>query len=230
MKGKFMDTTEFLSSVPLTKGLSKKQIEALAGFTRKKKYRTKQLIIGENDKIREFYMIVRGRVKMFKNSVDGREQTLYLFGPGELFGMCATSSDFIFPANAMAIEQSTLLIFPADAVETLGRQDPTILFNMISVLSCMLKDSMTMIETLSLMKIPQRVASFLLFSTLKKDCRKGDNVELAVNQKEIAKILGTTPETLSRVLKKMMAECIIDVKGKHIKVLDCESLEELAAV
>ncbi|MBW2596109.1 MAG: Crp/Fnr family transcriptional regulator [Deltaproteobacteria bacterium] len=225
-----MDTIEFLSSVPLSRGLSKEQLETLASFTRKKKYRVKQLIIAENDKIREFYMIARGRVKMFKNSVDGREQTLHLFGPGELFGMCATSSDFIFPANAMAIEQSTLLIFPAEAIKTLGHQDPTILFNIISVMSCMLKDSMTMIETLSLMRIPQRVASFLLLSTPEKACSKGDNMELAVNQKEIAKILGTTPETLSRILKKMMVEHIIEVKGKHIKVLDCESLEELAAV
>ena len=225
-----MDTIEFLSSVPLARGLSKEQLETLASFTRKKKYRSKQLIIAENDKIREFYMIARGRVKMFKNSVDGREQTLHLFGPGELFGMCATSSDFIFPANAMALEQSTLLIFPVDMIEALGRQDPTILFNMISVLSCMLKDSMLMIETLSLMKIPQRVASFLLLSTPKKICSKGDNMKLVVNQKELAKILGTTPETLSRVLKKMTVEHIIDVQGKHIKVLDCESLEELAVV
>ncbi|MBW2631757.1 MAG: Crp/Fnr family transcriptional regulator [Deltaproteobacteria bacterium] len=225
-----MDTIEFLSSVPLTHDLSKEQIETLASFTRKKKYRAKQLIIAENDKIREFYMIVEGMVKMFKNSVDGREQTLHLFGPGELFGMCATSSDFIFPANAMAIEQSTLLIFPAEAIKTLGHQDPAILFNMISVLSCMLKDSMSMIETLSLMKIPQRVASFLLLSTPEKACSKGDYMEMVVNQKEIAKVLGTTPETLSRILKKMMVEHIIEVKGKHIKVLDCESLEELAAV
>ncbi|MEA1970836.1 MAG: Crp/Fnr family transcriptional regulator [Thermodesulfobacteriota bacterium] len=225
-----MDTLEFLSSVPLARGLSKEQLKTLASFTRKKKYRAKQLIIAENDKIREFYMIARGRVKMFKNSIDGREQTLHLFGPGELFGMCATSSDFIFPANAMALEQSTLLIFPVDMIEALGRKDPTILFNMISVLSCMLKDSMAMIETLSLMRIPQRVASFLLLSTPEKACSKGDNMELAVNQKEIAKILGTTPETLSRILKKMMVEHIIEVKGKHIKVLDCESLEELASV
>ncbi|MEA3487422.1 MAG: Crp/Fnr family transcriptional regulator, partial [Thermodesulfobacteriota bacterium] len=145
-------------------------------------------------------------------------------------GMCATSSDFIFPANAMALEQSTLLIFPVDMIEAMGRQDPTILFNMISVLSCMLKDSMSMIETLSLMRIPQRVASFLLLSTPEKACSKGDHMEMVVNQKEIAKILGTTPETLSRILKKMMAGHIIEVKGKHIKVLDCEGLEELAAV
>jgi len=225
-----MNTVEFLSSVPLAKGLSKEQLEALAGFTREKKYRARQLIVAENDKISEFYMIVEGMVKMFKNSVDGREQTLHLFGPGELFGMCATSSDFIFPANAIALEQSTLLIFSVDGIEILGRQDPTILFNMISVMSCMLKDSMAMVETLSLMRIPQRVASFLLLSTPEKACSKGDNVELAVNQKEMAKILGTTPETLSRILKKMVIERIIDVKGKHIKVLDCESLEELAAV
>ncbi|MEA2013988.1 MAG: Crp/Fnr family transcriptional regulator [Thermodesulfobacteriota bacterium] len=225
-----MEIIEFLGSVPLTRGLSREQIETLSGFAHKKEYCAKQIVIAENDIIHGFYMIVRGTVKMFKNSADGREQTLYLLVPGELFGMCAISSDFIFPANAMTLEQSTILIFPADAIETLGRQDPAILFNMISVLSCMLKDSMSMIETLSLMKIPQRVASFLLFSILKKDCREGDDMNLAVNQKEVAKILGTTPETLSRVLKKMMVDQTIDVKGKHIRVLDCKSLEKLAAV
>jgi len=223
-----MDIISFLRTVPLSRNLPEDQLENLAKSAREKKYRAGQLIVGERDETHTFFMVASGRVKVFKSSHDGKEQTFYLLGPGELFGMCAVFSDYIFPANVMTLEESTLLIFPGKVLEDLAKKDPAILFNMISVLSCRLKESMSLIESLSLMEGPQRVASFLLFSSLKKDCREGEVAELTISQKELSKVLGTTPETLSRILKKLAEENIISVTGRSIRILDCEGLEELA--
>ncbi|MBT8490600.1 MAG: helix-turn-helix domain-containing protein, partial [Deltaproteobacteria bacterium] len=81
---------------------------------------------------------------------------------------------------------------------------------------------------LSLMEVPKRVAYFLLFSNLKQTCSKGAIAKLTISQRELSKILGTTPETISRVLKKLTGENIIRVTGRNIRILDCEALEELA--
>ena len=223
-----MDVISFLRTVPLSGNLPEDQLEILAQSAREKKYRAGQLVIGERDEAHTFFMVASGRVKMFKGSHDGKEQTFYLLGPGELFGMCAVFSDCIFPVNVITLEESTLLIFPAKVLEDLARHDPAILFNMIFILSCRLKESISLIESLSLMEAPQRVASFLLFSSLKKDCREGEVAELAISQRELSKVLGTAPETLSRILKRLAGENIIRVTGRNIRVLDCEALEELA--
>ena len=223
-----MDIKSFLRTTPLSENLSEAQLEILANSSREKKYRTGQLIVGERHETRTFCMVTSGTVKMFKSSHDGKEQTLSLLGPGDLFGMCAVFSDYIFPANAMTLEKSTLLMFPGTVLEDLSKKDPTILFNMLSILSNRLKESMALIESLSLMEAPKRVASFLLCSSLKKSCRSGAVAELAISQRELSKILGTTPETLSRVLKKLSGENILRVTGRKIRILDCEALEELA--
>ena len=223
-----MDIINFLRTIPLSRNLPEEQLEILAKAAREKRYRAGQLILSEMDETRTFFIVASGMVKMFKSSTNGKEQILYLLGPGEMFGMCAAFSDFIFPANIMTLEESTLLIFPGTVLEYLAKKDPTILFNMISILSCRLKECMSLIESLSLMEAPQRVASFLLFSSLKKNCREGEIAKLTITQRELSKILGTTPETLSRILKKLAGEKIIRVTGKNICILDCEALEELA--
>ena len=223
-----MDVISFLRTIPFAQNLSEAQVETLAKSSQEKKYRAGQLIVGEKHEISAFYIVASGTVKMFKSSHDGKEQTLCLLGPGELFGMCAAFSDYIFPANAMTLEKSTLLVVPDKVLKDLSKKDPTILFNMLFILSNRLKECMFLIESLSLMEVPKRVAYFLLFSNLKQDCSKGDIAKLAISQRELSKILGTTPETISRVLKKLAEENIIRVKGRNIHILDCEVLEELA--
>lgn len=223
-----MGMHSFLRTISLGNNLSEEQLDILVQSSRKKRYRSGQLVFCEKDESRCFFVVMSGTVKLFKSSPDGKEQTLYLLGPGELFGMCAAFSDSVFSANAMALEESTILIFPGDVLDIMALKDPTILFNMISILSCRLKESMALIEALSLMETPQRVASFLLFSILKKDCREGDNTEIAISRREMSKIIGTAPETLSRVLKMMASEKIISIQGRNIRILDCEELEGMA--
>jgi len=223
-----MDILSFLQSTSLGKSLSEAQMEILAKSAIEKKYRAGQSIVGDGHEIRDFYIVARGTIKMSKSAHDGKEQILCLLGPGQLFGMCAVFSDYIFPANAMTLEKSTLLVVPDTVFKDLAREDPTILFNMLSILSVRLKEAMLLIESLSLMDTPKRLACFLLFSHLKHTCSEGDIAKLAISQKELSKILGTTPETISRVLKKLAAEKIIRVTGRNIRILSCEALEELA--
>ncbi len=223
-----MNILPFLQSNPLGREMTKAHLWDLANAAIKKNYRTGQTIINENDIAEVFYVVISGMVKMFKASPDGREQTLYIFGPGEIFGVCAIFSDMVFPAGASALEESVLLTFKGDLVKDIAHQDPTILFNMIRVLACRLKESMALVELLALKDIPQRVASFLLMSTIKKDCREEAAVDLMITRREMAKIIGSTPETLSRVLKKLAMENMIELKGRRLRVLNRNALNDIS--
>ena len=223
-----MNIFPFLQSNALGREMTTAHLWDLANAAVKKNYRSGQTIINENDVAESFYVVISGMVKMFKASPEGREQTLYIFGPGEIFGVCAIFSDMVFPAGASALEDSVLLTFQGDLVKHIARRDPTILFNMIRVLACRLKDSMALVELLALKDIPQRVASFLLLSTMKKDRGEEAVVDLMITRREMAKIIGSTPETLSRVLKKMAVESMIALEGRRLRVLNRDALNELS--
>lgn len=133
-----------------------------------------------------------------------------------------------FPASAMAIEESTVLLIPGTVMESIAKQEPALLFNIIQILSQRLKNSMELIESLALKEIPERLASFLRHESAKNKTDKNAVVKLTISQRELAKIMGATPEALSRALRKMANEGILSTSGRKISILNHEALEQLA--
>ena len=223
-----MDVLTLMHDVALFHGIPTEQLRYLADRTTYRMLKAGNMVVGETDFVRAFYIVVSGQLKLYKSSQEGKEQTLYLLGPGEPFGMCTAFATDSFPANAMALEESAVLIIPGPVMETVATKEPTLLLNVIQVLSNRLKESMALIESLALKEIPQRMASFLLHS-LGKEGRDGkSHVQLSITHRELAKILGSTPEALSRALKKMANDGLLTVDGRTIGVLDRNGLEALA--
>ncbi len=217
-----------MQNLDLFRGGSPGGLSTLAGQSRYRKYEGGAMLVGEEDSVRAFYVVLTGRVKLYKSSSEGKEQTLYLLGPGDPFGMCTAFAVDSFPANAMALEQSGVLQIPGPVMEAVALKEPRLLMNIIAVLSDRLKQSMDLIESLSLKEIPERLASFLLHSLGQEGGGGGDRLELAITQRELAKILGSTPEALSRVIRRLSEAGVLVLEGRSVRVLDRRALEGLA--
>ena len=222
----FMDTLKQIQDISLFQGLSNEVLEALSRRVFIGTYQPGEVVVAETDLVKQFFVVITGQVKLSKSSMEGREQTLYLLGPGEPFGLCTAFATHDFPAEAQALRKSDILTIPGPAVEEIVMKDPALLLNILRVLSRRLKESMSLIESLSLQEIPQRLASYLIYA------RAGEGkdawVELTITQRELSKMLGSTPEALSRALRKMQNEGILDVQGRMITILDYKALEELS--
>lgn len=220
-----MDTSSFIGNVPLFKGLSKEQLEHVARIAVLKTVRRGEVIFSEGQEAGGFYVTVRGRVKIFKVSPEGKEQVLHIIGFQEPFGEVPVFSGEHYPANAQAIEETRLIFFPRTAFVELIKDDPSLAMNMLAVLSRRLRQFASLIEELSLKEVPGRLASYLLY--LLDRSRGGDTLELDIPKTLLAHLLGTIPETISRTLSKMAADGLILVAGRKITVLDRKRLEEL---
>ncbi|MDP1993445.1 MAG: Crp/Fnr family transcriptional regulator [Syntrophales bacterium] len=223
-----MDILKQMQTLDLFQGVPAEKLRTLAERSRYKTYRAGEMFIGETDPAHAFYVIVTGQVKLYKSSPEGKEQTLYLLRPGDPFGMCTAFAIDSFPANAMALEESGVLMIPGPVMETVATSEPRLLMNIIQILADRLTESMTLIESLSLMEIPQRLASFLLHALTREGDKEINRLELTITQRELAKILGSTPEALSRAVRKMSNAGILAMDGRTIRILDREALEELA--
>ena len=224
----YMDITKHIKDIGLFQGVSSEKIRLLAEQATYRKFKSGEMVIGETYPIRSFYVVISGQLKLYRSSAEGKEQTLQLLGPGDPFGLCTAFATDSFPASAMAIEEAAVLLIPGTVMEETARQEPALLFNIIQILSQRLKDSMALIESLALKEIPGRLASFLRHSLSKDTTNKNTAVELMISQRELAKILGATPEALSRALRKMANEGILSTAGRVITILDHKALEQLA--
>ena len=120
---------------------------------------------------------------------------------------------------------TTLCFFPRADFTALIRSDPTLALNMLAQLSRRLRQFAGLIEDLSLKEVPGRLAKHLLYLS----GREGDGqLELDISKGQLASLLGTIPETLSRILAKMNRQGLLHSRGSGIRILDREGLEQIA--
>jgi CRP/FNR family transcriptional regulator len=224
MKGMGID--HFIREIPLFAGLVDEQIQWLLAIMEKRGYPRGKVIFTEGEAATGLYVVYTGRVKIYKLSSEGKEQILHIFGPGEPFGEVAVFAGGQFPAYAEALEGSEALFFPRKKIVELITKDPSTAMNMLAMLSKRLRYFTQLVENLSLKEVPQRLAAHLLVLANMKD--KEDTVELDIAKGQLASLLGTIPETLSRILNKMSNQGYIEVEGRQIKLLDRKSLENIS--
>lgn len=215
-----------LSEVPAFSSLADSDLARVAEIVQERKYARGELIFSDGDEADGFYVVAEGRVKIFKLSSEGKEQILHIFGPGEPFGEVPVFSGKVFPANAQAIAKSRLLFIPRKAFIELISAQPSLALNMLAVLSRRLRQFTTQIENLSLKEVPGRLAAYLIY--LAKEQSASSSVTLTISKGQLASLLGTIPETLSRIFGRMSQDGLIRVEGATIHMLDWERIEELA--
>jgi CRP/FNR family transcriptional regulator, dissimilatory nitrate respiration regulator len=217
---------KLISETILFDGLPDHHIEELLKIAHEKTFVKNELIFSEGDQGNGFYVNVDGLVKIFKLSSEGKEQILHIFGPGEPYGEVPVFSGQTFPANAETLSKCRALFFPRKAIVNLITENPSIALNMLAVLSLRLRRFTVQVENLSLKEVPGRLAAHLLM--LFHEQERAHTIHLNISKSQLASLLGTIPETLSRILRKLAGQSLIDVQGRKIKLLDIDGLEMLA--
>lgn len=219
-----MNKNEIIASSILFDSLPADQVEALAEIAVIKNYEKGENIFFEGDLGIGFYVVGSGKVKISKVSFAGKEHILHIFGGGEPFGEVPVFNGKPFPATAEALVKTKTLFFPRDKFVFLVGANPSLALNMLAVLSFRLRKFATQIENLSLKEVPARLASYLVY--LSEEQENNMFVDLDISKGQLASLLGTIPETLSRIFSKMNDEGLIQVNGKRITLLDLDGLRD----
>lgn len=220
-----MDKLAAVKSVMFFEGLPEEKFNKLAEISIIKKYNKGEILFEADVPAHGFFAPIKGRVKIFRTSLSGKEQILHVFGPGEAFGEVPVFEGGTFPAHGQAIEKCETLFFPRKDFENMIKRDPDLAMKMMAMLSQKLRILVNKIDDLSLKEAPSRVASYLL---LLRSSQDSDTFKLDLPKGQIAFYLGTIQETLSRIFKRFAEDGIIDVNGKEITILDMAELQHIA--
>jgi CRP/FNR family transcriptional regulator len=222
---------ELIRRCPLFAGLKEEDLKKLRATASLKKVGKREVLFSDGEEAKGFYVILSGKVKLYKISPEGKEQILHVVSAPDAFAEAALFLEGSYPAFAEALIDSQLLFFPKRDFIQLIEKNPQLSINMIVSLSHFLRRFASLIEELSLREVSSRIAKYLIDLSLKsaKEGESPKEVELDLSKTQLASKLGTISETLSRTLAKMKAKGIIDVKKNRILILNREALEELAS-
>ena len=219
--------SDMLTRNPLFGGLTENQSDAVKKIAVDRYFSKGEVIFSDGDEGTGFFIIVDGRVKVFKLSSEGKEQILHILYSGESLGVVPVFSGRSFPANAQAISKTHLLFFSRSEFVRLISEHPSMALNMIAFLSIRLREFTVQIENLSLKEVPARLASYLLY--MAKEQNNAQAVTLNISKGQLASLIGTVPETLSRIFSRLSSEKLIEIDGRKITLLDRSGLDALAA-
>ena len=216
---------EALQATPFFHGLADGVLAELVQHAVARTFAPGALIFLEGDPAPGFYYVAQGWVKIVKMSPEGREQILYFWGPGDLFGGMGVFANHPTRATAIALEPTDLWLLPRDAICQALTADPTLALRVIEFMAGRIEELMGLVTDLSLRSVTARLASQLLARA------EGDLVQRQrwATQTEMAARLGTTPDVINRALRALVEEGLIELTRRQIRILDRERLTTRAA-
>ncbi|WP_339132804.1 MAG: Crp/Fnr family transcriptional regulator [Candidatus Electrothrix sp. GW3-4] len=202
--------------------LSDELINQLVNLARQKNYQKGETIFLEGWPVAGFYLVAQGQVKIFKSSPNGKEQIFYVLGPGEPFGLTPIFHNKTFPACASSMLPSTTLFFPRAEFLRMTNTHPPLALSMLAGLSQRLCKLSIKLGDLALKEVPQRLVAHLIYLSQKQG--KTDRICLDMPKSQLACLLGTSPENLSRIFANMSRTGQIRVHGNMIEFLCYQKL------
>jgi CRP/FNR family transcriptional regulator len=224
-----MELIELLKKSLLFSGLSDADLAELATIIVRRKFKKGETLFCEGDEATGFYLLISGSIKLCRLSHDGREKVLHFVQPRETFAEAAFFGDGKYPAEARTLAPGEVLYLPKTGFMELMGRNPNFTLNLVISLSLMLRQFARQIEELSFADVTSRLASFLVRRAEEKSASFGGitYIDLGVKKGELASRLGTASETISRTLRKLKDEGIIEVQGSKVIIHKMEQLEKL---
>ncbi len=211
------DDRELLRTVPIFSELAETDIESLAHLSTRRHCPKDTVVFFENEEGDSFFMILAGRVKVTILGDDGREVILTMLAPGDFFGEMSLLDNEPRSATAIAAEDTELLCLARVDFEKVATKR-SITRALIKTLTQRLRRANHQIQTLALLDVYGRVARVIL-DMAREEGRRLKDGQIAFRRathQEIANRIGTTRETVTRMLKDLERQGMIKVEGKEI--------------
>lgn len=189
------------------------------------KFPRNAVLFMQNEPAKRFYIVLEGRVKILRETADGRESVLRLFNPGESFAEASILQINGYPATAIACEEVRTLGIPAARFIQQIKSNPELAMAVIAELGRKLQHFVRHVEQLTARSATERLACFLL-KMCPAECSTVV-LKLPIEKAVIAATLGMQPETFSRSLSKLRSFGV-QIDGDEVSIPDVTTLRRLS--
>jgi len=190
-------------------------------------YRKGRIIFVEGEPGEAVFFLREGRIKISKQTEDGREQILHFIHPGEMFAEVVLFDGGDYPATAEVVEDSKVGMIRNADMERITLNSPGIALGILKIMSRRLRMAQKQINDLALMDTSRRMASTLIFLAAEQgaSCEKGIVIDMSLTNQDLANMIGTSRETANRILSDMRRQKALMVENRQIIITDMKRLK-----
>jgi CRP/FNR family cyclic AMP-dependent transcriptional regulator len=194
-----------LQSLSLFEGLDNETLRQLAKNARLCEFQADKVICYQGDPGSTCHIVIRGRVRVFLVGEDGRELSVRILAPGEIFGEMALLEGLPRSANIETLEETQTLELAHDVLLDCLRKSPTLALNLLQDLSARLRSSTVDAEELALLTVDERLTRQLhkLAEWSGVAVPDGLRIMVPMTQQELASLIGTSRESVNRALVRL---------------------------
>lgn len=211
---------------PFFKNLSVEDQERLITQSHEQQCSAGELLIRQGQPAERFFLVLKGRVKLYRISADGQEKVVEIIQAGQTFAeavMFMQRSEY--PVCAETLEAVQLISFPNRLMLTLLQESPQACLHLLGHMSMRLHQRLGELETLTLQNATQRFALYLI-QQLDDRSQETVDIELPLPKRLIAARLSMQPETLSRIMARLNQDGFIEMRGRNIHIPSIDRLLE----
>lgn len=213
--------------VPIFKGLRYEDQLKVARVAQPTQLEAGTTLFSQGADLSQLFVIHKGRVKLTRTNADGHEQLVRVIGPGDFLGEWAFLKRMRAKHTAVALEDTQACVFDHSELITIFAEYPSVGLHMLVQVSERLAETEARLSAIVSAEVGQRLAAYLLgLPTMRRG--NATAVVLPLTKKDIASLLDTTPETLSRQFARLESSGIIERRGNAVVLRDVDMLMSLS--
>jgi len=205
------------------------EMENLSDHVVQDQIKKKQPVYLQGDPSENLYFLKEGRVKISRLDESGKEITLTLLEPGEIFGELGLFDDSPRETTAVALEDSLICMMRRGDFEKMIADRSDLSFKLSKLMGLRLRQIENRIEELMFRDVPSRLARLILrlVDQHPREMRRGLRINIKLSQQELANLIGATREMTSSVLNSFKKSGLIDIEQKYIYIVNRKKLEKI---
>lgn len=222
-------TAQDILNIPHLASLSLADAERLAPELMVRTYQPREIVTVEGELCRGFFQVLDGRARLFRTGPEGREQIMRLLQAGDTFGEVPVFDGGPSPATVETLEECRIVLVPAQVFRRLVDTRPSIALDVLTHFARRLRSFTELVEQISLQTVQQRVARYIYLTAREegRETPEGILIPRTVTLHDLAALVGSVREVVSRTLHVMETDGIVEVRRKEILVRDLRGLRKM---
>jgi CRP/FNR family transcriptional regulator, nitrogen oxide reductase regulator len=222
--------TQLIAGLPAFQGVQPEDLAQILAEARSALFAKGALVFEQGAPADSFFLLLNGRVRAYRLTPDGQQIVVRFVGPGDMFGIAQAIGAAAYPANASAVVDSVVIVWPAAAWQRLVTRFPGLALNTMHTLGGRLQEANQRLTEAATKEVKSRVAHTLLrlVQQAGRKTEAGVLIDFPITRQDIAEMSNTTLHTVSRIMSAWEQEGLVESGRQRVLVRDTERILAIA--
>lgn len=214
----------------LFRHLSEEEMQNISISKITESYKRGSIIYEEGNRMKGFFCVQKGIVKIYKTGIDGKEQIVRFAQPGDIIGYRSILSMEAACTTTRVLEESLLCFIPSEILLNLVKTNGAFAVELTKLICKELGEANSYITDIAQKTVKGRLAEILIHLDEDFGVDKESNLNISLTREELSNIVGTATESIIRLLSEFKSKNLIELSGRKIKILDKPGLKFIAGL